>query len=74
MPDGTAQGIQTTTLYSILTAPLAGLQELETFLFYESTDVADGDLTVLKRLPEPQHVVFMDRPHYSGEGKAARAP
>ncbi|MES1165654.1 MAG: hypothetical protein ABUR63_07855 [Verrucomicrobiota bacterium] len=46
-------------------APLAGLQELETFLFYESTDVADGDLTVLKRLPKLQHVVFMDRPHYS---------
>ena len=46
-------------------APLAGLKELETFLFYESTDVADGDLTVLKTLPKLHHVVFMDRRHYS---------
>ncbi|HEY6077766.1 MAG TPA: hypothetical protein VIW29_03140, partial [Polyangiaceae bacterium] len=46
-------------------APLLGLKHLSVFLFYESTDVADGDLSVLKKLPELEHVVFMDRRHYS---------
>lgn len=45
--------------------PLAGLRHLERFLFYESTNVMDGDLTVLKSLPKLKAVAFMERPHYS---------
>jgi hypothetical protein len=45
--------------------PLAGMRDLEEFLFYGSTNVLDGDLSVLKTLPKLRHVVFMDRRHYS---------
>lgn len=45
--------------------PLAGLKALRVFLFYESTNIRDGDLSVLKGLPKLEHVVFMERPHYS---------
>jgi hypothetical protein len=45
--------------------PLAALGHLEEFLFYESTNVLDGDLTVLRALPKLRHVAFMDRRHYS---------
>jgi hypothetical protein len=34
-------------------------------LFYESTNVLDGDLSPLKDLPKLKHVAFMERPHYS---------
>lgn len=46
-------------------APLRGLRKLEVVLFYESTNVLDGDLGVLKTLPKLADVAFMDRPHYS---------
>lgn len=46
-------------------SPLRGLKQLADFLFCESTDVADGDLSVLKELPKLSRAVFMDRPHYS---------
>ncbi len=45
--------------------PVGELKELEQFLFYESTNVLDGDLSPLKRLPQLRHVAFMDRKHYS---------
>ncbi len=45
--------------------PLRELKELEQFLFYESTNVLDGDLSPLKSLPKLEHVTFMDRKHYS---------
>jgi Leucine-rich repeat (LRR) protein len=45
--------------------PLENLEDLEVFLFYESTNVLDGDLSVLKRLPKLRTVAFMERPHYS---------
>jgi len=45
--------------------PLRELKELEQFLFYESTNVLDGDLSPLKSLPKLRHVTFMDRKHYS---------
>lgn len=45
--------------------PLAGLPNLERFLFYESTDIADGDLSPLKSLPNLKSVAFQERPHYS---------
>jgi len=34
-------------------------------LFYESTNIRDGDFSILKGLPKLEHVVFMERPHYS---------
>jgi len=45
--------------------PLGNLKHLETFLFYESTNVVDGKLDVLKKLPKLRSVAFMERPHYS---------
>jgi Leucine-rich repeat (LRR) protein len=45
--------------------PLGALKELEQFLFYESTNVLDGDLSPLKSLPKLRHVTFMDRMHYT---------
>lgn len=45
--------------------PLAAHKALRFLLFYESTSVRDGDLSVLKELPSLEHVVFMDRRHYS---------
>jgi hypothetical protein len=46
-------------------APLAGLQKLRRFLFYESTVIADGDLSVLLQLPSLTETAFADRRHYS---------
>ncbi len=46
-------------------APLSGLTDLERLLFTESTDIVDGDLSVLLRLPRLRHVAFRDRPTYS---------
>ncbi|MCP3915286.1 MAG: hypothetical protein GY711_07005 [bacterium] len=45
--------------------PLAELRALETFVFSESTNIADGDLAPLCELPELRKLVFMDRAHYS---------
>lgn len=45
--------------------PLANLHDLELVLFYESTNVLDGDLGVLTRLPKLQRVAFMERKHYT---------
>ena len=44
---------------------LTGLRRLEKFIFYESTNILDGDLSVLKELPKLKAVAFMERPHYS---------
>ena len=45
--------------------PLNALRNLETVLFYESTNVADGDLTPLTRQRELSRVAFQNRRHYS---------
>ena len=45
--------------------PLADLVELEEFLFYESTNILDGDLSPLIQLPSLKKVVFAERVHYS---------
>lgn len=45
--------------------PLSQLRKLEKLFLLESTCVTDGDLSALAVLPELEHVVFEDRPHYS---------
>jgi len=45
--------------------PLLGLHRLRQFLFYESTNVLDGDLEVLKRLPRLESIAFQQRRHYN---------
>lgn len=45
--------------------PLQGLTELEELLFYESTNVVDGDLAVIKELPRLKKISFQNRRHYS---------
>lgn len=45
--------------------PLLEIRNLEKFLFYESTNVLDGDLSPLKTLPKLQAIAFMERTHYS---------
>jgi Leucine-rich repeat (LRR) protein len=45
-------------------APLETLTGLETFYAWESTRVADGDLSVLLRLPRLRTVAMMSRPEY----------
>lgn len=45
--------------------PLLGLKSLESVIFYESTDVLDGDLSPLRELPNLRSVAFMERAHYS---------
>lgn len=44
--------------------PLEGLRCLERFFAWESTKVADGDLTVLTRLPRLREVAMMSRRSY----------
>ena len=46
-------------------APLADAEALERFFFYESTNVRDGDLSILLTLPWLREVSFMNRKHYS---------
>lgn len=46
-------------------APLGQLSQLEAVLFYETTNIADGDISPLQRLPRLTEVAFVDRPHYS---------
>lgn len=45
--------------------PLAGLRHLEELFFFESTNIVDGDLSVLLEMPALKDVAFMDRDHYS---------
>jgi hypothetical protein len=45
--------------------PLAGLAQLESVLFYESTNIVDGDLSPLLRLKNLSRVSFRNRRHYS---------
>jgi len=45
-------------------APIRGLRELEDFTFLESTDIVDGDLSVLLELPRLREVAFQSRRHY----------
>ena len=45
--------------------PIEKLKELEEFLFYESTNIVDGDLTPLTKLPKLKKVSFQNRKHYS---------
>lgn len=45
--------------------PIAGLKHLRVVLFYESTNILDGDLSVLKGLPKLENVALMERRHYS---------
>lgn len=45
--------------------PLDGLKHLECVLFYESTNILDGDLCPLLRQKHLSSVSFMNRKHYS---------
>ncbi|HML75605.1 MAG TPA: hypothetical protein PKB02_14035 [Anaerohalosphaeraceae bacterium] len=45
--------------------PIENLKKLKEFLFYEDTNIVDGDLTPLQRLPNLQEIVFMNRRHYN---------
>ncbi|PHM30358.1 leucine-rich repeat domain-containing protein [Xenorhabdus innexi] len=50
--------------------PLRNLKKLEKVLFYESTNIVDGDLSpVLEREP-PLDIAFMKRKHYSHQRKS----
>jgi Leucine-rich repeat (LRR) protein len=44
--------------------PLAGLRELERFFAWESTNITDGDLSMLMDLPSLHEVAMMSRRHY----------
>lgn len=46
-------------------SPLDGLERLESVLFYESTNILDGDLSPLLRQTNLSRVAFRDRRHYS---------
>jgi len=41
------------------------LRNLESFMFYGTTNVTDGDLSVLEELPRLRKTAFMDRKHYT---------
>lgn len=45
--------------------PLRSATDLEEVLFYESTNITDGDLAPLAALPRLQHISFQNRRHYS---------
>lgn len=45
--------------------PLAKLEKLESFFFYEDTNIEDGDLTVLWEMDNLQNISFQNRKHYS---------
>jgi len=49
--------------------PLLNLQGLKEFIFHESTDILDGDLSPLKKLPNIEKVSFQERPHYNYQRK-----
>jgi hypothetical protein len=56
--------------------PLESLRELREVLFYESTNILDGDLSPLTQLPRLKKVSFRNRHHYSHrrEQLVSRAP
>jgi hypothetical protein len=45
--------------------PLNRLRQLESVLFYESTNIVDGDISPLTRQPNLSRVSFRNRRHYS---------
>ena len=45
--------------------PLESLAKLNSFFFYESTNITDGDLSSLTKLPHLSKVSFQNRKHYS---------
>lgn len=45
--------------------PIRGLSKLRALYMAHTTRVADGDLSVLKALPQIQHASFVDRPTYN---------
>jgi len=45
--------------------PIALLANLREVLFYETTNIADGNLAMLKKLPQLEKVSFQNRRHYS---------
>jgi len=45
--------------------PVSDLKNLEKILFYESTNIMDGDLSPLKELPCLKEISFVDRKHYN---------
>jgi hypothetical protein len=45
--------------------PLTNLKRLESVMFYESTNILDGDLSPLTQLPKLSEVSFRNRKHYS---------
>lgn len=45
--------------------PLDQLTNLESILFYESTNIVDGDLSPLWRQKHLKRIAFKNRPHYS---------
>jgi Leucine-rich repeat (LRR) protein len=47
--------------------PIRGLSKIRTVYMSHTTRVADGDLSVLKALPQLQHASFVDRPTYNCE-------
>jgi internalin A len=53
-------------------APVLGLP-LEALLFYESTNIRDGDLGVLLKLPELTDTSFANRRHYSNTREEIQA-
>ena len=53
-------------------APLRTATGLEELLFYESTNVRDGDLAVLTQLPRLKRVWFQNRRHYTHTRESLR--
>lgn len=51
-------------------APLSSHQGLKVVLFSESTNIIDGDLSVLERLPNLENTSLMNRRHYSHRREA----
>ncbi len=49
--------------------PLASLSGLEEVLFYDSTNILDGNLSLLAELPRLKKVAFANRSHYVPNGE-----
>ena len=45
--------------------PLAELVELSEVFFHESTNILDGNLNMLKNLPNLRDISFQERRHYN---------
>jgi len=54
-------------------APVEGLNELRMVQFCESTNILDGDLSMLERLPKLSFLSFQNRRHYSHRREQFRA-